>query len=105
MIAGADTWYSVLGGLFPEICLGIVRAAQRGDAGEARRLDAELAPVWDLFRQHSSLRVVYALIELLDICQTRPPRPIQPLAGPAMQRVAEVLASLPAGVVGSAAKS
>jgi 4-hydroxy-tetrahydrodipicolinate synthase len=105
MIAGVDTWYSVLGGLFPEICLGIVRAAQRGDAGEARRLDAELAPVWDLFRQHSSLRVVYALIDLLDICDARPPRPILPLAGPAMQRVAEVLAGLPAGVVGDAAKS
>ncbi len=95
MIAGADTWYSVLGGLFPRSCLELVRAVQRGDMGEARRLDAQLSPVWDLFRQYSSLRVVYAFAGLMDICHTDPPRPILPLDEPAKRRVAEVLASLP----------
>ncbi|MGV6875536.1 dihydrodipicolinate synthase family protein [Pseudochelatococcus sp. B33] len=92
MIAGADTWYSVLGGLFPEVCGRIVRATRQGDAAEARRLDAALAPVWDLFRRFSGLRVVYALAEQLDICRTEPPRPILPLPDPAKREVAEGVA-------------
>lgn len=92
MIAGADAWYGVLAGLFPEACLAIVEAVRRGDAAEARRLDAALAPLWDLFRRHSSLRVVYALAGLFDICRSEPPKPILPLPGPAMR---EVEAALP----------
>ena len=95
MLAGADTWHSVLGGLFPKACLRLVRAARRGDAEETRRLDAMLEPVWDLFRQHSSLRVVHALAALTGICRADPPRPILPLAGPAERLVAAVLAALP----------
>ncbi len=87
-------------GLFPDACLRIVRAAQRGDAAEARRLDAALAPVWDLFRRFSSLRVVHALAELLDICRSEPPRPILPLPDAARREVADVLARLPAGIAG-----
>ncbi|HRP77736.1 MAG TPA: dihydrodipicolinate synthase family protein [Aquamicrobium sp.] len=97
MIAGADTWYSVLGGLFPEVCLEIVRAARRGDAAEARRLDGGLEPVWSLLRRHSSLRVVYALAQLAGICHAEPPRPILPLPDPARGEVARALADLPAG--------
>lgn len=98
MIAGADAWHSVLGGLFPEVCLGIVRAAQRGDAAEARRLDTMLGPVWDLFRQFSGLRVVHAFADLLGICRTELPRPILPLSGPARRQAAEALARLPAQI-------
>lgn len=98
MIAGADTWYSVLGGIFPAACRDLVRAAQRGDAAEARRLDAALAPLWELFHHHSSLRVVYALAGLLDLCHARPPRPILPLPPAARERVAAVLAQLPRNV-------
>ncbi|RJT41514.1 dihydrodipicolinate synthase family protein [Mesorhizobium waimense] len=97
MIAGADTWYSVLGGILPEPCLKIVRAAQRGDAEEARRLDRKLMPLWDLFKKFSSLRVVYALAELLDICSTEPPRPILPVSAAAKREIAEVLQNLPSG--------
>lgn len=100
LIAGADTWYSVLGGLFPKVCSGVVKAARAGDAAEARRLDAMLAPVWALFRQHSSLRVVYALAGLMDLCHVDPPRPILPLPDPARRQAAEVLASLPAAATG-----
>jgi 4-hydroxy-tetrahydrodipicolinate synthase len=98
LIAGADAWYSVLGGLFPHVCMNIVGAARQGEAQEARQLDTALAPIWDLFKQHSSLRVVYAIANLLDICQSAPPRPILPLAHEAKQRVADVLASLPVGI-------
>ena len=98
LIAGADTWYSVLGGLFPNICLKIVRAVQRGNAEEARRLDAELAPIWDLFKEFSGLRVVYALAERLDICRAEPPRPILPIPAAAKHRLSETLDRLPADV-------
>jgi 4-hydroxy-tetrahydrodipicolinate synthase len=46
LLAGADTWYSVLGGLFPETCMAIVRAVQRKDAAEARQLNAGLHRIW-----------------------------------------------------------
>lgn len=42
MILGADAWYSVLGGLLPNPCVRIVRAAQAGDAEEARRINQEV---------------------------------------------------------------
>ncbi len=98
MIAGADTWYSVLAGILPEVCIRIVRASQAGDPAEARRLNSELTPIWDLFKQFSSLRVVYALAELLDICRAEPPRPILPLSAVAKRQIVEALERLPAGI-------
>ncbi|MEQ8347271.1 MAG: dihydrodipicolinate synthase family protein [Sneathiellaceae bacterium] len=100
LIAGGAAWYSVLGGILPGICLRIVRAAQQGDAAEARRLDAALAPVWDLFRAHSSLRTVYVLADLLDIVRADPPRPILPLGDAARHEIAETYRALPAEVTG-----
>jgi len=94
MIAGANSWYSVLAGLFPQSCAEIVRAVQRGDADEARHLNARLEPVWDLFKAHSSLRVVYACANLLGITKKIPPRPIQPLDPAEQRRVADVLTRL-----------
>ncbi|WP_192246791.1 dihydrodipicolinate synthase family protein [Mesorhizobium silamurunense] len=98
MIAGADTWYSVLAGILPEVCIEIVRASQAGDAIEARRLDAALTPIWDLFKQFSSLRVVYVLAELLDICRAEPPSPILSLPAVAKRQIVEALKRLPAGI-------
>ncbi|RWE04672.1 MAG: dihydrodipicolinate synthase family protein, partial [Mesorhizobium sp.] len=94
MIAGADTWYSVLGGILPEPCMKIVRAAQQGDHAQARRIDAALVPLWELFKAYSSLRVVYALAEFLDICRAKPPLPIMPLPVAARHQVADALARL-----------
>ncbi|MDP4003712.1 dihydrodipicolinate synthase family protein [Methylobacterium sp. NEAU K] len=80
LIAGGAAWFSVAAGLFPRTCLAIVRAVQSGDAARARALDAELAPLWALFKAHSSLRVAYALADHLGLCRAEPPRPILPLA-------------------------
>ncbi|WP_027145817.1 dihydrodipicolinate synthase family protein [Mesorhizobium sp. WSM3626] len=100
MIAGADTWHSVLGGLFPRPCQQIVIAARQGNAEEARRIDAMLAPLWSLFRQFSSLRVVYALADMIGICRAEPPRPILPLPDAARHQIAETLKCLPDEVTG-----
>jgi 4-hydroxy-tetrahydrodipicolinate synthase len=91
LIAGGDAWYCVAAGLFPKACLAIVRAAQAGDAAEARRLDLSMAPLWDLFKEFSSLRVMYAAASILGICDAEPPRPVLPLPDAAKQRVAQVL--------------
>ncbi|RUX10560.1 dihydrodipicolinate synthase family protein [Mesorhizobium sp. M8A.F.Ca.ET.059.01.1.1] len=99
MIAGADTWYSVLGGILPDACMRIVRAAQQGDHAESRRIGAALVPLWELFKSYSSLRVVYELAELLEICHAKPPLPIMPLPVAARHQVADVLARLRAADV------
>jgi 4-hydroxy-tetrahydrodipicolinate synthase len=56
--AGCDAWYSVIAGTFPEPALTITRAAQSGDAEQARAESQRLQPLWDLFAQHGSLRVI-----------------------------------------------
>jgi 4-hydroxy-tetrahydrodipicolinate synthase len=94
LIAGGDAWYSVLAGLFPGPCVELVSAVRRGDIDEARRLDRKLQPLWDLFQTFSSLRVVYAAANLLGLCAAQPPRPILPLSGPELGRVAGVLESV-----------
>lgn len=91
MIAGADIWCSVLGGILPEPCLRIVAAARAGNAAEARRLNALFEPVWDIFRRNGGLKTVYAIAGLLDICHSAPPRPILPLPGPDRQALAAFL--------------
>ena len=94
LLAGAATWYSVVGGIFPNKSLAIVRAAQRGDAVETRRLNADLDPLWDLFKKYSSLRVVYAIANMRGICAAEPPRPVLSLPEDARKRVAQTIASM-----------
>jgi 4-hydroxy-tetrahydrodipicolinate synthase len=94
MLAGGEAWYSVLGGLYPAPCLRIVAAARAGDMANARRLDAELRPLWDLFIAHTSLRVIYAAVNLLGLCEARPPRPILMLPEDVQRRIGAVLKAL-----------
>jgi 4-hydroxy-tetrahydrodipicolinate synthase len=94
LLAGGDAWYCVAAGLFPKACLAIVRAAQTQNAAEARRLNAELQPLWALFQEYSSLRVMYAAASVLEICDVEPPRPVLPLPDAARQKVAQVLQQL-----------
>lgn len=63
--AGCEIWYSVFGGLFPKPCLRIIRAAQAGNSKEAILQSAQLKPLWELFRQYGSLRVIATAAELL----------------------------------------
>ncbi|MBU9810566.1 dihydrodipicolinate synthase family protein [Rahnella sp. SL6] len=92
---GGDVWYSVIAGLFPEIPLAITRAAQKGDARTAQALSAQLEPLWALFRQHGSLRVVAAAAEILGIVAAPClPLPLQSLAGDDRQHLATVLEQL-----------
>ena len=94
LLAGADAWYSVAAGLFPDACLQIVAAARRADADAARALDARLRPLWDLFVEFGSLRVVYACANRLGLCAAAPPRPILPVPEASRYRIGVVLEAL-----------
>ena len=91
VLAGGDAWYSVVGGLLPVPTLKLLRAAQAGDADEVARWNAQFQPLWDLFKELSSLRVMYAAADILGLCQAEPPRPILPLPPATCQRVAAAL--------------
>ncbi|MTD99453.1 dihydrodipicolinate synthase family protein [Paracoccus sp. YIM 132242] len=80
MLAGADAFYSVAAGTWPAPMLRLVRAAQAGDGAETARIDAAFQPLWSLFRQCGSFRVVHRAANLLGLSDAQPPRPILPLA-------------------------
>lgn len=96
LLAGADCWYSVVGGLFPKPALALTRAAQAGDAAEVARLDALFQPLWLLFQKHSSLRVSYSVANLLGLTTAQPPRPILPLPGAMNGQILAAVAALAA---------
>ncbi len=94
LLAGADAWYSVAAGLFPGPCLEIMAAVRRGDDAGARALDGRLRPLWDLFIEFGSLRVVHAAARRLGLCDTAPPRPILPVPEASLGRIDAVLDAL-----------
>lgn len=88
--AGADAWYSVLGGILPEVAQAITKASQAGDISK----DKTLQPLWALFLEFGSLRVVYAIANHLGLTNALPPRPILPLGPQAQTRVIAALEAL-----------
>lgn len=98
LLAGADGWYSVAGGLLPAEALKLTRAAQAAEAAEAKRIDDAFAPLWALFREFGSFRVMYAIADLIGLGRFSPPRPVLGLPEQARGRVREALESLGAAV-------
>ncbi|WP_309139651.1 dihydrodipicolinate synthase family protein [Siccirubricoccus sp. G192] len=96
VLAGGVAWYSVIGGLLPQPSLALMRAAQAGDVAEVQRLNAAFEPLWNLFKQHGSLRVVYAAANLLGLTEAQPPRPILPLGVAERRRIEMALTALDA---------
>jgi 4-hydroxy-tetrahydrodipicolinate synthase len=92
--AGCDAWYSVIGGLFPQIALAITRSAQAGNAQEAERLSQRLAPLWALFLQYGGLRVIATAAELRGLVASSLPLPVKPLQGDVKQRLHAILDEL-----------
>lgn len=92
LLAGADCWYSVAGGVFPEQAAALAAAAVRGDREEADRCDAAFAGLWDLFRAHGSLRLMYAAANMLGLTESSPPKP---LLGPDEGLMASLRKALP----------
>ncbi|WP_374832762.1 dihydrodipicolinate synthase family protein [Paenochrobactrum pullorum] len=91
LIAGADTWYSVLAGTFPGICVELTNAAQTGDINKARDLNMRLQPLWDVFKKYSSLRVTYEMLDYFEIADAALPKPLLPLSLSDRESVIRVL--------------
>ncbi|WP_433762777.1 dihydrodipicolinate synthase family protein [Brucella anthropi] len=94
LLAGADAWYSVVAGLLPDPALALTRAAQSGNNAEAKRINAAFTPLWDLFKTHSSFRVMYVIADLLGLAKIEPPRPILPLGIEVYEQVEAALEHL-----------
>ncbi|MCP3747707.1 MULTISPECIES: dihydrodipicolinate synthase family protein [unclassified Paenibacillus] len=93
--AGCEVWYSVLGGLFPRACQKMTRLAQSGFAEEAKQLSALLEPLWSLFRQYGSLRVISAAAEISGLISSPSlPLPLQPLNQSAREHLKFILKDL-----------
>lgn len=92
--AGCELWFSVIGGLFPELALAIVRAAASGQAPLAEQLSHEQAVLWDCYSRYGgSLRVAATLAELCGHVQSPClPQPLMSLQGEARERLAAWLA-------------
>lgn len=94
LLAGADSWFSVVAGLFPGPALAMARAAQAGETEKAMQIDAAFAPLWALFKEFASIRVIYAAANLSALTDAQPPRPILPLPGADIARVRAAIAPL-----------
>ena len=94
LLAGADAWYSVVAGLLPAPSLALTRAAQAGNVDETRRIEDAFQPLWSLFKQHGSFRVMYLIASILGRFEAEPPRPIQPLGGAVREQVQAALLGL-----------
>ncbi|MCA0342427.1 dihydrodipicolinate synthase family protein [Shinella sp. 838] len=94
LLSGGDAWYSVSAGLLPAEALALTRAAMAGDRADTEHRDGSFQPLWVLFREFGSFRVMYAIADLLGLCRVTPPRPILPLGPDDMPRVKAALESL-----------
>jgi 4-hydroxy-tetrahydrodipicolinate synthase len=94
LLSGADAWYSVVGGLLPAQAQALTRAAQSGNRVEAERLDQAFQPLWSLFKEYGSFRVMYAMAAILDLGDYAPPRPVMPVSETAFEKVKAALVGL-----------
>lgn len=67
LTAGCDAWYSAAAGTLPGEMVRIMRAAQEGRYEDAAAESARMAPLWELFAEHGSLRVIAAVAEQLGL--------------------------------------
>jgi 4-hydroxy-tetrahydrodipicolinate synthase len=98
MLAGGVAWYSVVGGLLPGPALKLTRAAQAGDAAEVARINALFEPLWAIFRELSSYRVVHAGAKALGLTRADPPLPILPLSKADQRRAMDAITAVAGSV-------
>ncbi|QFT99823.1 hypothetical protein FIU85_21065 (plasmid) [Roseovarius sp. THAF8] len=84
----------LLAGLLSQPALALTRAAQEGNATEAERIDQAFAPLWALFREFGSFRVIFAIAEILSFGRITSPRPILALERAYRERIESALRKL-----------
>lgn len=94
LLAGGDAWYSVVAGLLPGPALRLARAAQARRRAEVEAVDAAFGPLFALFKEHGSLRVMYAIADLLSLPAGAPPAPLMRIGTQAAAAVEAALSHL-----------
>jgi 4-hydroxy-tetrahydrodipicolinate synthase len=61
---------------------------------EVGRIDRHFQPLWKLFKEFGSIRVMYAAANILSLSAALPPRPILPLTDANRMRVTAALEAL-----------
>ncbi|MBF4994512.1 dihydrodipicolinate synthase family protein [Arthrobacter gandavensis] len=93
--AGCDAWYSAVAGTLPEPAVRIMRAVAKGRPDDAAAELARLSPLWELFAEHGSVRVIAAVAEHLGLVpQACLPLPVRGLDAGDRLRVAGVVEEL-----------
>ena len=93
--AGCDAWYSAVAGTLPEPAVRIMRAVTEDRPDDAAAESARLSPLWALFAEHGSVRVIAAVAEHLGLAPMNClPRPLQGLGVEERRQVARVLKTL-----------
>ena len=72
----------------------LTKAAVASDINETQRINGCFAPLWELFQELSSLRVVYAMANLMGLTEAAPHLPILPVAYSECERVEAALDAL-----------
>ena len=84
----------MVAGLLPCSGPGPHARGEAGDAAKARRLDGAFGPLWALFREFGSFRVMHAMAEALGLGRLDLPRPILPLGVDDRARIVQALRAL-----------
>jgi 4-hydroxy-tetrahydrodipicolinate synthase len=94
LLAGCDSWYSVIAGVLPGTARVITDHALAGRGDLASEASAKLEPVWSLFRTYGSLRVTAAIAEDLGLISSPSlPLPLHSLDSAARLKVADAIRS------------
>lgn len=91
LLAGADCWFSSIGGVLPEAVVQLATAARLGDAPTACLLDDKFGALWALMKEYGSLRVAYAVTQWRDGSSILPVLPVRPLPVDASEKVKTAL--------------
>ncbi|CAK9885809.1 MAG: 4-hydroxy-tetrahydrodipicolinate synthase [Candidatus Erwinia impunctatus] len=98
LISGCQVWYSVIGGLFPQLALKMIHLVEQGMPEEAKQFSSQLEPLWAMFREHGSLRVVATAAEILGLAeQNCLPLPLKSLQGAQRSALSDMLSHLSLG--------
>jgi 4-hydroxy-tetrahydrodipicolinate synthase len=98
--AGCDIWYSVIAGLYPRLAREIMLVATSDDLQLYESLTQQLEPLWALFKQFGSLRVIAAAAELEGIVtEACLPAPLMSLNLEARKTLTEVINQMKAIVL------
>lgn len=88
--AGADAWYSVLGGTLPDLALALWSATPAARA----EINARCADLWALFARHGSIRVAAEITGLIGLGAAPLPAPLHPLPNAVIAEIEAALSNI-----------